>query len=376
MSNKGYKIQLKKKLLKNGTHSYYIQYYNQVSRTRHREYLGLYPIVKPKTEIEKSSNKELELLANRVYAKKLLELQEGKFGFISKQHVDISFIAYFEQCAELKKNITSEKNYSVWMSTLKHLKAFTSPNLKLTEINEEHLNRFKQYLQSEKLTKSETTLSQNSASSYFNKVKACLREAYNNKMIVDNPASRVKSIPAGESRREFLTTEEIQLLYKTECHDPKIKRAFLFSVLTGLRFSDVQKLRWCDLQHSEQHGHFIRFQQQKTKNHEMLPVTEQVVSLLGSRSEDEEQRIFKGLKYSAHNNHLLLYWVKNAGINKHITFHSARHTHACLLLSQGVDIYTVSKMLGHKEIKTTQIYLKVMDTSKVHAVSKIPVFEI
>ena len=375
MSTKGYKIHLKKKSLQSGKYSYFISYYDQVSRKRYREYLGLYPLKKPRTPLEKQSNKEIEELANKVYAKKLLELQEGKFGFIPTQQVNITFLSYFEELAEEKKRTTSGKNYSVWMSTLKHLKRFTSDRLKLTEVNESFLNDFKKYLQTEKLTKSETTLKKNSSSSYFNKVKACMREAYNNKLIIDNPSSRVPSIRVGETHREFLTQAEIHKLIETECRDPKLKRAFLFSVFTGMRFSDIMKLEWKDIQHSEEHGSFIRFQQQKTKNYETLPITTQTTNLLKQCKQDTI-RVFEGLKYSGHNNHLLLYWVKEAGIDKHITFHCARHTHACLLVANGVDIFTVSKLLGHREIKTTQIYLQVMDVSKVDAVNLIPTFEI
>lgn len=375
MSTKGYKIHLKKKRLQSGTYSYYISYYDQVTRKRFREYLGLYPFIKPRTPLEKQSNKEMDELANKVFAKKLLELQEGKFGFIPTHSVNITFLSYFEQLAEDKKKTTSLKNYSVWMSTLKHLKSFTSERLKLTEVNENFLSDFKKYLLNEPLTKSETTLKKNSSSSYFNKVKACMREAYNNKLITDNPSSRVTSIRPGETHREFLTQAEIHKLVETECLDPKLKRAFLFSVFTGMRFSDIMKLEWKDIQHSEEHGSFIRFQQQKTGNYETLPITEQTTRLLDQCKQDTI-RVFEGLKYSAHNNHLLLYWVKNAGIDKHITFHCARHTHACLLLANGVDIFTVSKLLGHREIKTTQIYLQVMDVSKVKAVNVIPTFEL
>ena len=65
-----------------------------------------------------------------------------------------------------------------------------------------------------------------------------------------------------------------------------------------------------------------------------------------------------------------------AGITKNITFHCARHTHATLLLTNGVDIYTVSKLLGHKEIKTTQVYARIIDEKKKEAVNKIPSIKI
>ena len=92
--------------------------------------------------------------------------------------------------------------------------------------------------------------------------------------------------------------------------------------------------------------------------------------MLGEEKEKTE-RVFKGLKYSAWHNVKLAQWVLRAGITKNITFHCARHTYATLQLTMGTDIYTVSKLLGHRELKTTQIYAKVIDNKKKEAANKI-----
>lgn len=89
------------------------------------------------------------------------------------------------------------------------------------------------------------------------------------------------------------------------------------------------------------------------------------------RAMDINERVFKGLKYSAYHNKGIDKWVKDAGIIKKITFHNFRHTFATLQLYNGTDIYTVSKMLGHKNLATTQIYAKVVDESKRIAADKI-----
>ena len=109
----------------------------------------------------------------------------------------------------------------------------------------------------------------------------------------------------------------------------------------------------------------------KTKGVENLPINEQAVKLMGNRGKEEE-KVFEGLLYSAYNNKKLHKWVKEAGIDKHITFHSGRHSFATLQLTMDTDIYTVSKLLGHKNVKTTEIYAKVIDKKKINAVSKIP----
>ena len=173
-----------------------------------------------------------------------------------------------------------------------------------------------------------------------------------------------------KSTGEFLTLEELQAAVKAECEIPILKTAFIFSCLTGLRWSDINKLVWSEVQHSNEMGYYIRFRQKKTKGAETLPISEQAFGLLGER-EEREERVFKGLKYSAWHNLKLQQWMMKAGISKTITFHCARHTYATLQLTMGTDIYTVSKLLGHRELKTTQVYAKIIDDKKKEAASKI-----
>ena len=215
-----------------------------------------------------------------------------------------------------------------------------------------------------------TTLSQNSALSYFNKLKAALKQAYKDGYLQINLNANVEQIKQAETQRNFLTIEELNLLVKTECKNPLMKKAALFSALTGLRFSDIEKLVWGELEFIEGNGYFIQFKQQKTKGVEMMPISQQAFSLLGPRKEAME-KVFNGLTYSAYSNKHLAHWIGLAGITKDITFHCFRHTFATLQLSKGTDIYTVSKMLGHRELKTTQIYAKIIDQTKREASNKI-----
>jgi len=127
---------------------------------------------------------------------------------------------------------------------------------------------------------------------------------------------------------------------------------------------------WSEVQHSNEIGYYIRFRQKKTKGVETLPISQQAYELLGEPASADE-RVFLGLKYSAWHNLKLQQWVMKAGISKTITFHCARHTYATLQLTLGTDIYTVSKLLGHKDLKTTQIYAKIIDERKKEAANKI-----
>jgi integrase len=172
-----------------------------------------------------------------------------------------------------------------------------------------------------------------------------------------------------------LTIQELNKLVKTPCSDQLMKRAALFSSLTGLRFSDINKMIWSELEYIENEGYFINFKQKKTKGVEVMPISEQAYSFtLGQdnpKDMPQNQKVFEGLKYSAYHNKHLYQWIGAAGITKKISFHNFRHTFATLQLFSGTDIYTVSKMLGHKDLKTTQIYAKIVDESKRTAANKI-----
>ncbi|WP_394991179.1 site-specific integrase, partial [Emticicia sp.] len=201
-------------------------------------------------------------------------------------------------------------------------------------------------------------------------VKAALKQAFKDGMLQTDLNAKIEPIKTAETQRNFLTIEELNSLVRTECQNVLLKRAALFSALTGLRHSDIQKLTWSELEYIEGNGYFIQFKQQKTKGVEMMPISEQAFSLLGERKKPTD-KVFDGLEYSAYQNKFLYQWITAAGISKDITFHCFRHTFATLQLSKGTDIYTVSKMLGHRELKTTQIYAKIIDETKRKAADSI-----
>ena len=201
-------------------------------------------------------------------------------------------------------------------------------------------------------------------------MRAVLREAYAEGYLNVDVVKSVKGFSQGESKREYLTHSELQALSETTCKYPILKKAFIFSCLTGLRWSDINKLKWSEVRYEEEFYRII-FRQKKTEGLEYLYISLQARELLGEEGHTND-KVFKGLKYGAHFNAEILKWCMRTGISKHITFHSARHTNAVLLLENGADIYTVSKRLGHKEIRTTQIYAKIIDVKMKEAANSIP----
>lgn len=214
-------------------------------------------------------------------------------------------------------------------------------------------------------------VSRNTAATYFSIFKAALKQAFVDGYLTVDLAAKVKGIPEQESRREYLTIEELNQLAATECDQPIIKRAALFSALTGMRHVDIQKLKWKEVVKDGDHWR-VNFTQQKTKGVEYTPISEQAYLLCGDRL-DGDRLVFEGLPSPSWISKPLERWIKSAGITKHITFHCFRHTFATLQLANGTDIYTVSKMLGHTNVRTTQIYTKVVDKKKESAADAIKI---
>ncbi len=373
------KVKLREKKISGNRQSLYLDFYPAIPHPEtgeptRREFLGMYLFDKAKNPIEKQHNKETLQLAEQIRQKRenYLNKPEIYTGYEKeqlkiKEQGEQNFVTYFKCLADKRK----ASNHDNWVSAYNYLETFTKGNLKFADLNEKFCNEFKEYLLTTKSNKSnKVTLAQNSAVSYFNKLKATLKQAYKDGYLLADLNAKIEPIKQAETRRNFLTIEELNSLVKTECNNPLLKRAALFSALTGLRFSDIKNLVWSELEYIENNGYFIQFKQQKTKGVEMMPISEQAYGLLGERKEPTD-KVFEGLTYSAYENKHLYQWIGAAGITKDITFHCFRHTFATLQLSKGTDIYTVSKMLGHRELKTTQVYAKIIDQTKRDAANKI-----
>jgi len=373
------KVTLRQKKISGGKKSLYLDFYPPIAHHKtgeptRREFLKLHVFEKPKSPIDKNHNFETLQIAESIRQKRenLLNKPEiyseyEKEQLRKKEKGDQCFVEYFRKLANKRK----ASNHDNWVSALNYLNEFTTGSLKFSDLNETFFEDFKEHLLKAKSKRSDkTTLSQNSAVSYFNKVKASLKQAYKDGILDTDLNAKVSPIKTAETRREHLTIEELNKLVKTPCNNDLLKRAALFSALTGLRFSDIEKMVWGEIEYIEGEGYFLNFSQKKTKGIEYYPISEQAVSLLNQKGEPTA-KVFEGLKYSAYHNKHLFQWIGAAGISKDITFHCFRHTFATLQLFSGTDIYTVSKMLGHKDLKTTQIYAKIVDDTKRKASDKI-----
>lgn len=372
------KVKLRQKAISGNRQSLYLDFYPPIPHPKtgeptRREFLGLY-LIDVKNPLDKQHNKETQQLGESIRQKRENELNKPEIytGF-EKERLRIrelgeqDFVAYFKALADKRKS----SNHDNWISAYNYLQTFTGGKLQFADLSVSFCEQFKEYLLTTKSKKSsKVTLSRNSVVSYFNKFKAALKTAFKEEYLQIDLNARVEGVEAEETHRNFLTLEELNKLIETDCHNPLLKRVALFSAMTGMRFSDIKNLTWRDVEYIDGDGYFIRFKQQKTKGVEMMPISEQAYGLLGGAGEPAN-KVFDGLKYSAYYNKHLYQWIGAAGITKDITFHCFRHTFATLQLSKGTDIYTVSKMLGHRELKTTQIYANVIDSAKRAAADKI-----
>ncbi|WP_316825407.1 site-specific integrase [Pedobacter miscanthi] len=364
------KVTIRKRELKNYRHALFLDFYPPIRHPKtgalvRRENLKLFVYDKPKNDYHKKHNKETLNLAEHVRCTRQIDVQSRKFGFLCDDLRDGDFIAFFKEFSRKKQRSTSDGA----AMGVRYFEAFAGETLKFSDLDEFFCEDYKHFLLGEPgISRRGRGISRNTAVSYFAKFRTVLKEIYKRKLINDDLYTMVEPIDAKETHRERLEIEELQLLVHTSAKSDVMRRACLFSSLTGLRFSDVQSLTWDEVR-GYQGNYSLQYRQDKTDSAEILPISDQAVELMG-RQRGYTDKVFEDLVYYRIKG-FLRDWVKKAGIQKNITFHSFRHTYATLQIQMGTDLYTVSKMLGHKSIKTTEIYAKVVDSKKIEAAKRI-----
>jgi site-specific recombinase XerD len=242
----------------------------------------------------------------------------------------------------------------------KHLEAYG--DCAIDKVTTSYLQGFIAYLQQQNMKTGTVRL-------YFQKLACVLHDAYKNGLFDDRILQRVKRPKREQEKKSFLTEMELKKLTSHRLSDEynNIQKMFLFSCLTGLRYSDVQGLRWKDVKRNSKHLQ-LEFHQQKTDTHERLPLCAEAEGLLRSQKRNGEY-VFKE-ETNQKVNVVLKRWCKEAKIKKPVSFHSARHTFCVLLLTKDVPIYTVQQLMCHSDINATKVYADIL--SKTKALKKIP----
>lgn len=348
--------------MKDGGVSLYLDIYDNGRRSY--EFLKMY-LVPEVNRAAKEKNREIRRMAEAVRSKRMIEIVEGRYDFDRKSKIRL--FDYYDSIMESKDKTESLGNIGVWKRCRKILCDYErNQNILICDITPKWIVGLEEFMRTSK----SISIKNNTIYLYMTKIRACFNKAYREGIILRNPVSQVSACKKDEVRREYLTIEEIRKLSKTPCDSEEIKRAFLFSCLTGLRKSDIIKMRWDEVSVD---GDFMRitFRQKKTKGQEYLDITREAAEIIGNPSGKSGLVFNIGLSFPMIDL-ALRRWMERAEISKHITFHCARHTFAIMMLDIGTDIYTVSKLLGHRELATTQIYARVLDKNKRKAVSSIP----
>lgn len=365
-------VRLRSKKLKGGGESLYLDIYYKGRRSY--EFLRLYTIPE-NTQEDRDANRRTLALAGAIKAKRIVELQGMRHGFEPQEAGKVRFYDYYRALMQSYEGRLSENTLGSWRSALGALKKYDpSEALTFEDITQQWVEGFEDFLNGKGrrrgVRKQSGRLAEGTKWEYMHKLRACLNRALEDGIITRLPYRRGNKVFGNsESLRMYLTMDEVRRLAATRCGNDEVRRAFLFSCLTGLRFSDIVALKWGDVQQQDEFTRLV-FRQRKTKGQEYLDISKSAADLLGERGRADE-RIFRLPSHPSVTKTLAV-WVRNAGIEKHITFHCARHTFAVMMLDLGTDLYTVSKLLGHRDISTTQIYAKILDKNKQRAVERIP----
>ena len=378
-------VKLRYKALKDGNQSIYLDCY--VNGIREYKFLSLY--LRPENSREnKLWNREQLRLANAIKAQYIIDIQNGEYGFKDRNRSrKLNFITYCEEMAA-EYDANGQNSCAVLMrSAIKRMTDYKGKNITFNHIDKDFLIGFIEYLNSDirdfdKAAKDKNRkpkpLSNVYKEALFARIMVALNKAERDGIILKNPGKDIdrKLKPHSEQKtRCYLTLEEIQKIIETEYKpDNDIKSAFLFCCFSGLRYSDVSKLTWKEITVSQDGYAQIETTMQKTGKSITIPLSDNALKWLPERKGNlPESRIFYKLPDQVNNADVRLRTlIKKAGISKHVTFHVARHSFATLTLTYGADLYTVSKLLGHANIRTTQVYAKIVDESKRKAVNLIP----
>lgn len=365
------KVKLRQKKISGNRHSLYLDFYPAIPHPEtgeptRREFLGLYLFDSEKNPIDKQGNKETFQIAEQIRQQRenYLNKPEIYTGF-EKEQLRIkelgekNFVEYFKSLADKRK----ATNHDNWVSAYNYLFVFTKGNLKFADVNEKFCNDFKEYLLTTKSNKrTKSNLAQNSAVSYFNKLKATLKQAYKDGYLSNDLNVKIECIETQDTIKQTLTIEELNLLANSECRNPALKKYVLFAALTGMPFKEMQNLNWGQVEVSETFGIRIKMIRQKTGKPYLVNIPEQAYSLMGERKEQTD-KVFEGIN-NRDRYYFFPLWLVEVGIKKVMTFHDLRHTYGCLQIDAGTDIYTLQGNMGHSTPRQSMKYGRISDQRK------------
>ena len=351
----------------------------KVSHIRRKENLNLYLVANPRTPLERQQNKETLELAKKIRFEKGQQLLESVEGYRLKKDRDINFLDYFQSYIDsyTKKDINMIKiALSRFKDFLKETPEYNKfmKRIKPEQITRDMVEAYTEYLQ--------TRSKGEGARSIYSRFKKVIKYAVEHDVMTKNPCTGIViKVDDQQLKKDVLSMDEIQTLIATRYknQNPNIRRAFIFCLYCGLRFCDVKDLTFKNVDYSNK---LLKFEQNKTKGHSansgvVIPLNDGLLKLIGEPTDNDsrDKVIFPLPTYMACLRSVGR-WVKRAGIDKHITWHCARHSFAVNILNNGANIKTVASLLGHSGLKHTEKYTRAIDSLKQEAINSLPELKI
>ena len=380
------------KILSDGKESLFLDYYfgyNMVydeakdkmvaKKDRKREYLSLYLWQAPRTPFERNENKETLELAKKIRYEKGQEILESVEGYRLKKDRQINFLDYFQTYIDkyTKKDIRmvqiALQRFKDFLKETPEYNKFAK-SIKPEQINKDMMVAFSEYLQSRSVGEG--------AKSIYQRFKKVIKFAIEHDVIRKNPCDGVViKVDDQILKKDVLSLDEENTLINThyEGENPNIRRAFIMSLYCGLRFCDVKDLTFANVDFANK---LLMFEQNKTKGHSgksgvVIPLNDGLLRLIGEpeQGQNKDSLIFPLPSYEMCLK-ALKRWVKRAGIDKHISWHCARHSFAVNILNNGANIKTVASLLGHSGLRHTEKYTRAIDKLKEDAINSLPELDI
>lgn len=375
------------KRLRNGNKAIYLRRYiaNTGGKGYQYESLGMY-LVPEVDAATKNQNKNTLLAVEAIKAQRIIDAANGKASIKKADRTKKTLLVdWMQHYAEIKAKLGQSKSNAVTINNvLLHLIKYKGDKITMAQVDKNFCEGFVLYLANgttigtskpKKIGEhKEKPIAPSTARLYFNTFVTALNEAVRDGVIDKNPTSQLKKeekkpLKRGGNDRGYLEIEEVKKLMETPCNDEQTKMAFLFACFCGLRLSDIKDLKWQDIKYNADGGAVVSKIQIKTRQSIIVPLSANALEWLPDRGKAKDKDAVFDLHSHFSINRSVKKWAKDAQIEKNVTFHLSRHTFATTLLTLGADIYTTSKLLGHQNLRTTQIYAEVVSKKKVEAVN-------
>ncbi len=326
------------------------------------EFLDLEKYTTPANDAQRKFNATIDDIADAIRCERYISLVHKDYEFLSKRRINEDFLEYFH------RNIVYRGiKFKV---SLKYLHRFCKGKCSFKDVTVSFCERFKGFLTNTKGLHRRAKLRQNTASAYFNAFMSIVNLAHQDGIIKTDINTKISRIHwKHDTAKEYLDEKEIRRLERVEFTEyPDIQRACLLSIYTGLRRSDILALDWKCVHINSKKRSYLDIVISKTQVAVKLPLSPSAIELLGKPQK-------RGLVFPDLTSYKLSFYLPRplqlAKIEKYITFHCFRHTFAMRLLENGVDIYTIATLLGHKSVTSTQVYARLSPTQIREAVMRL-----